>query len=1217
MADPDIIGAYGGGQYGEPDPPYGQELDLGPFVVPSSDEFECLNFGWDSIPQILLFSEVEISRGAPWVTIDGHALSILSDDGVASIFRFELPIGQQFTFETEFVPVSLPTNLDALDKSRFFIAAFDEQDNAGGLLISQTGLAIVSSFGNAVMPIAGSQHLIAEGTDPYTVRMVVDGKTNIMDLYITKTSELTTLGHQLRYTAAAPVSPSSVISSVRVEILGQASKPVHGHFESLRCSCTSLRIPNKRPIADIGRDQTAVIGSVIRLDGTESYDPEGASLTYLWSVVGVPDQSMYVQKGDAGFTVDDGDVDGFTDLFEQFGDPWSLTNSPSLQPGDILIVNDVQYIVAFTDWLLNAVTGKWDRGLTFDPSKLRITTDSLPDDLSGTSWTLLFQSTFFADRTVQQPDFVPDIHGLYTLQLVVNDGYLDSLPAEGLVNITDSNVPFGVIPDVNFIWDYLSDAWNLYDDRDPVTVMWSGFAQAAANLLLTAWQHDYGKSLVDIQRTFQRRWLNYSFLLDEPAADRPDAKIRYLRGVVSAAITDTVSFATPVQLQIAREGEDWVTVALSGIMTKEEIRDAINLAFGDTATATPIASLAHNSAGVVMGGPYGVLYGVLYSIDSWWLVLGNAKLIVVSKDSSANGYFGWSTTYDTQNELTGDDSTTIAPRGFSVPDTPVLSFMEEGVGRGDLLVLGEVGDVSTSYQVLKATQPQSLTTISDIQTWTGRWVVPSTVTSSITDFTQQLVVTGDIARFDVRIPDSYDSLEVLCEVLGVDGKVLGFDARPLLEATGGAPEDYEVTFMGVKRVSNIPVDALVVRIPRLQEIIVDPTEWWVQNGDYTVEEVAGVNGIRFKTGHFSFSNPPPDSLWAEVTFLDNRQTIENNFGKAVGFTVDDLATRSDDLDYLSAVRGLWYAYFNGPSLWNVRIGVQILLGLPFAEADGIITDINHTFNAAQARMVVQDKADTSVFRTYFIPRNITWEGDGETMIGTNPSTNVDYKVGDAVIQFNPLSKGVEISDWIKNPEWWHGYAGQGVFLEVRKFFTFLMQADIDVFSIANLVFAMDLVKKLKPHYTFPMFVVLKRLPPDYIEVTDDISFLGTLHLFDDPASQGASGTGGSFRYDDTDESGHYNWAFDGGKPGVSKPAFLYDVRRLFPEMYKIGIMRTLFAGGLLPFDWIWAYDDGGGADVPALSGPDSSPPSPYGPLVGTIKWDTTYPAGKYTRGKVL
>lgn len=1168
-------------------------------IIPTSDEFDCMDFQLASMPSILTFSEVEVSRATPWITITGADLSILSDDNVSSIFRFELPIGQQFTFETEFTPFSLPTNLDALDRSRFFIAAFDEQDNAGGLLISQTGLAIVSAFGNAVLPIAGSQHLIEEGIAPYTIRMVVDGKTNIMDLYITKTSDLTVLGHQLRYTAAAPVSPSSRISSVRMEIMGQGQKPVHGHFATLRCACSSLRIPNKRPIADTGRDQTAVLGSVIQMDGQDSYDPEEARLTFNWSLVGCPDQSIYVQKGETGFTVDDGDADGFTDLFQQAGGPWSLTNAPSLQPGDVLAAGGERYVVAATDWLYNPTTGKWDRGLTFDPSKLRITTDTLPDDLVGAIWSLYFQTTFFVDRTLPQPDFVPDIHGLYTVQLVVNDGQLDSLPAEGLVNITDSNVPFGVVPDINFIWDYLSDVWNLYDDRDPITTMWSGFAQVASNLLLTAWQHDYSKSLVDIQRTFQRRWLNYSFRLDEPAANRPNAAIRIRRGVVATAIADT-TFTSPVELKISRNGGSWVMVLLSGTMTKAEIVEAINVAFGDQAVASPIARLVFDV--------------------SWWLVLDNSRLIVVSKDGTANSYFSWSTTADTQNELAGPLCTTTAPRGFTAlaaPTTLAADFVVAGIERGDLLVVSEVGRPWTSYLVQKAILPQNLSTITDIGTWSQNWVVPSTVTSAVTDFGAQLVVAGDVVKFDVRVVGAVDSIEVLCEVRGASGHVLGFDALPLLAATMGGTAQYEVVFMGVKRVSNIPVDPLVVRIPRLQEVILDPDEWWTQNSDYTVEEdSSGLNGVRFKN-IFSFSSPPPDTLWAEVTFLDNRPTIENNFGAAVGFKVENLTTRTDDLDYLSAVRGLWYAYFNGPSLWNVRIGVQILLGLPFAEVDGVITDINHTFNAAQARMVVQDKADPSVFRTYFIPRDTPWEGDGETMIGVNPDTGVDYKVGDVVLQFNPLSKGVDIEDWVKTPEWWKGYAGQGVFLEIRKFFTFLMIADIDVFNITNLIFAIDFVKKIKPHYTFPLFVVLKRLPPDYIEVTDDIQLRGTLHLFDDPATAGCFGAGGSLRHDDTDESGNHNWAYDGGAPGVPKPSYLYDVRRLFPEMYKIGIMRTLFAGGLFPFDWIWAFDDGGGTDPIPLAGPDSSPPPPYGPPVGTILWDTPYPAGRYTRGKVL
>jgi hypothetical protein len=389
-----------------------------------------------------------------------------------------------------------------------------------------------------------------------------------------------------------------------------------------------------------------------------------------------------------------------------------------------------------------------------------------------------------------------------------------------------------------------------------------------------------------------------------------------------------------------------------------------------------------------------------------------------------------------------------------------------------------------------------------------------------------------------------------------------------------------------------------------------------------------VRGIFFKSGVFSFENPPPDILWAEVTYLDNKPMIEANFGKPVKFDVEDLETRSDDLDYLSAVRGLWYAFFNGPSLWNVRIGTQILLGLPFAEVDGKITDINRTYSASEIRVLITDLADTSVVRSYFIPRNPNFEEDGDEMIEVNPDTGATYEVGDTIDQFAPLCKGVEIEDWISDPTWWRGYNGQGVFLEVDKFFRFLARADIDVFNIANLVFAIDFVKAIKPHYTYPMWVIFKRIPSDTISVTDDMKFHGIQYLFDHPACGElieSVGVGGAFRFDDTDESGNYNWAFD-GVPNVptapsGKYEFLYDKTRLCPEGHIYGIMSANFAGGYFPFDWLWAFDDGGGEDIVPLSGPLAFPPprdGPYGPLVGIIQFDKPdYPAGWYTRGKEL
>jgi hypothetical protein len=1186
-----------------------------------TENWSCLDIDDSTMPSIGGLPDVSFSRMSPWFSIDGSNDMVLwSDDEIATIFQIVRPIGQKFSFEMNFKPSSLPTNLDDLVSSRCFIGVFDAQDNAGGVLLSKGGLAIVSSFGNTVMPIAGSQGIIEEGDEYYTLRMVVDGVNNVMDFYLASAAEVQANGHQLRYTTAAPITPSGTSDSIRIEVLGNSANRSEVRVDTLRCNCTELLIPNKRPIADTGRDQTAVVGSVVQLDGSDSYDPESEPLSYQWALYAAPEGSIFRQSGSGGFTVDDLDSDTFTPFFEETGDPWSLDNSPGLQPGDVLIVGENQYIVAQTDWVYNSTTGQYDRGLGFDNNKLRITTDALPINLSGQSWDLYFARPFFDDVTAPQPTFAPDIAGLYGVQLVVSDGELDSLPDQGLINISQSNVPFGYIPDVNFIWDYLSDVWDLYNDRDPITTAWSGFAQVASNILLTAWQLDYAKSLVDIQRQFQRRWLDYRTLYEEPEESRDDVELRLVRGdIVSLGVTGiggTFNFGSGQTLILSKNGGGQTTITLVGAKTVAEIVDQINLDLGEKSASVKTASSAED------GGDYYVL-------------LSHDGLLVIDRSGTANATLGYDTEVDTQNKLSGTDGdvtlASILENGFEVGSgnaDPFLDFTSV-VQKGDLLVFG-----GGSYEVVRFSEEKKLVTKQSITLPADdAWEICSTITSDGTSFSEELVYPGDICILEVRKIGELDQTKVLCAVTGAREQTLGFDPRPLYEATLGQLSDYEVALFGVQRCSAVPVDEIVNKIPRLQEVILDPPEFLTENRDFFIRYDAvetDVKGVFFRDGLYGFDEPPPDILWAETTWLNNNQMIEDNFGKPAGFLVEQLEDRSEDLDYLSAVRGLWYAFYNGPSLWSVRVGIQILLGLPFAEVDGVITDINETFNATQIRVLIQDSADDTVTRSYFIPRNYNFEEDGLSMIADNPDTAVPYVVGDTIGQFSPLSKGVELLDWVSDPEWWVGYNGQGVRLEVDKFFQFLCRADIDVFSISNLVFAIDFVKKIKPHYTYPMWVVFKRLPGDTISVTDpaNLDMIGTLFLFDHPACAKQitdQGTGGAYRFDDTDESGNPNWSFDGPEtggpiPGGAQPKFLYDRKELCPEMHIVGVMSADWGGGIFPFDWIWAFDDGGGNDDVPLSGPLVSPPpsgGPYGALVGDISFDTSYPAGWYTRSKVL
>jgi hypothetical protein len=1169
-------------------------------TIPTSDEWPCLDMQPVSMPGLLIMDITSYSRGAPYITLDGNDDQVMySDDGLPTWVRLDLPISQKFTFEANFKPSVLPENLDETDKYNFFIGGFDKQDNGAGLLISRAGLAIVASIGSSAVVIPGSQNIFEEGETYFTMRVVVDGSTDTMNVYITKTSELLTTGHVLRYTSPAPVTPAGVLDSLFLQVTGQSTRAVTLKLDSIHCHCTALKIPNERPIADPGADQAANIGSAVVHDGRNSYDPEGAPLTYEWALVDAPDGSRYKTSGTGGSTYPDVDLDDFTDIFVGGTDAFSSDNAPLLQPGDTLIVQGVVYKISTDRWDWDAATGKYVRGTGWNDDEVRITTDTLPDNLSNVSWQVFHTATYFTDPLQPFPSAIPDVTGIYRVQLIVNDGELDSLPATSLLNVASTTVPLGCIPDVSWVWNHLTDFWRFVTDKDKIETIWSGFAQACAAQLLTAWQIDYNKSLLDIQRVFQRRWLGYDTIVND---DPEEATIRIIRGSLwgesDLAAGANVDGET---LQLVLDDGSIETVTFSGAnpISAETIAAQINQQMGFQNSPTPLA--------------------VVYTVGAAkYLALEYGMLLRVRPVGTANTDLGFSTTEYTQNDLQGTTGRAVSASrldAFVTEDNPwVLDFTVEGVQRLDLLVRdGE------AYRIQKVASDgatpasnRALTLLDSLPegaTTDDAWLVPCVVRSQIVDYETELVVVGDIARFELKDLTTGEISEVHCEVVGVNGKTVGFNPLQLLQAYDGQPSNFNTWFLGVKRIHNIPVDELVEDIPRLQEIVKNPPSWLSQNVDFYIDNTLGTNAIRFKSGTFTLNDPPPDTFWAEITYLDNKPNIEANFGRLVNFKVEDLTTRSDDLDYLSAVRGLWWAYFGGPSLYKVRVGTQILLGLPFSEEFGTVESIEPNFSATEGRIIIRDIVNDSIVRTYFYPK--------AAGLAVNELTGATIAEGDTVEQFAPLSLGIEVLDWREDPDWFVKYIRMGAMEELHKYFRFLIRGDVDTFNVANIAFAVDFVKKIKPHYTHPLFVLLKNLPPDEVDVLDDIWFHVTLKLWDSSCPDQT----GAYRYDDTDEEGNWTHFYDAT---VMPDKFLYDRQRLCPSELIWAVMAYVHPGGAGWFyDTIWAYDDGDtdgdlvSDDILPLSGPDSSPPAPYGPLVGVIEYDDTVAAGKYWRTKYL
>jgi Big-like domain-containing protein/K319-like protein/PKD domain-containing protein len=191
---------------------------------------------------------------------------------------------------------------------------------------------------------------------------------------------------------------------------------------------------NSRPVADAGGDLTALVGNTVRLDGSRSTDVDADPLTFRWSLVLAPADSRAALEGAATaaptlaidrpgtyvaqLIVNDGTVDSEPDTVTIS----TINSAPHADAG-------------------SAQTVRWNTTVLLDG---RSSSDA-DGDVLRYAWSMLSRPDG-SQAALQDPGtpnswFLADRPGLYVVQLIVNDGTVDSGPVTITVAATNQS-PF-------------------------------------------------------------------------------------------------------------------------------------------------------------------------------------------------------------------------------------------------------------------------------------------------------------------------------------------------------------------------------------------------------------------------------------------------------------------------------------------------------------------------------------------------------------------------------------------------------------------------------------------------------------------------------------------------------------------------------------------------------------------------------------------------------
>ncbi len=753
----------------------------------------------------------------------------------------------------------------------------------------------------------------------------------------------------------------------------------------------------------------------------------------------------------------------------------------------------------------------------------------------------------------------PDLPGVYQVSLTVDNGILKSDPLTRYVQAVGEDHATGYVPNMDFVFNYLGDYWQIVGGTNPAPSVWAALAQVVAGDIEQIWQRDYSKSIRDISRKYARRWMDfqtqfgadevgtYSLVLPPVVAQEAlslRASLEVTTGTTPVAVSELIDLPADAVL-----GTHTVLYRSTG--GRPEVRRATvqvggAFPYGSIVVQPPLVACRELQAGTVCEA----------TDDPSSLVLRSADIARVSKGDFL--------------ELILPDSTAM------MLITAVDTALHQVTVYGTPVVAGLV-----RWRILDGITLHRFSLAPHFDFGAPAFLQP--------DVRPQF---GDLLAVQIADPSSAALVTAYLPIIAADARYVMVDWLDLVRylnasAQMAAPDNPTVwnERLAAQVVTNVLYCVRCTAMPRVPDLEVVTTlgttleRRWYQGREYVVENgvvrflptatgtasltgglstvpwpadlqavqgaptplaphclyiLEGVDAGVYSVGTvpagislpqslvmhdtapiafplFHAGNVPPARLWSELVYLDNWATIQANFGVLVGLSKEDLArAEAPYVDYLQTVKSLCIGFVMGPSVENIGRIADAFSGLPVTEHQGQVVE-NQPPSDQPGVIIVQNVYGRKIAYPWPVGAELALNPKTGNVIQSFPILT-DYAsmtaedalvAADATVPpYTRLLRATRVLDHVGAPEELDSilnslYGGEGL---IRRYHTTVVTVPLDVVgSTAALALMQQHLTAVRPADTTLLVLGTFRFS-DHVTVTDTLSFNRTLQLLDTPGT---------------------------------------------------------------------------------------------------------------------